>query len=224
MRINWIELRNKKTGLTLKKAEFGMVNCLQSDSPEAMQFIFEAILGASQFAQGETAHDFLDVICRINFNANHSEYLWYAKNTSGEHGETIVDEEELYHADNQMLMQRSFKALSYKGFEELPAINLEKSMLHLFNTSEVPAQVTTAFRHVVYYHPQPEQAAEMLTELAALPHGTLILLDGQAFTEPWDITELAAARNDVQIIAANCTVAGIPVLQVTQKGKMIGCK
>ena len=224
MRINWIELRNKKTGMTLKKTEFGMVNCLESDSSEAVQFIFEAILGASQFAQGETAHGFLDVICRIDFNANHREYLWYAKNTAGENGETIVDEEELYDADNQMLMQRSFKELIYAGYGELPFINLSKSMLHLFDTSEVPHQVNTALGHVVCYRPQDEQTAQVLAEIAALPHGTLVLLDGQLLAEPLDITEVITKRSDVQIISANCIAADANVLQVTRKGKMIGCK
>ena len=224
MRINWIELRNKKNGMTLKKTEFGMVNCLESDSPEAVQFIFEAILGASQFAQGETAHGFLDVICRIDFNANHREYLWYAKNTAGENGETIVDEEELYDADNQMLMQRSFKELAYAGYGELPFINLNKSMLHLFNTSEAPSQISAALGHVVYYRPQDGQIAQVLAEITTLPHGTLVLLDGQLFAEPLDITTVSTERNDVQIIAFNCIAADAAVLQVTIKGKMISCK
>ena len=224
MRINWIELRNKKTGMTLKKVEFGLINCLESESPEAVQFIFEAILGASQFAQGETAHNFLDVICRINFNANHQEYLWYAKNTAGENGETIVDEEELYDADNQMLMQRSFKELSYEGYGELPFINLTKSMLHLFNTSEVPAQVSAALSHIVYYRPQTTETAAVLAEIAALAHGTVVLLDGQLLAEPLDLTAVTEARSDVQIIAVKCTADKVSNRQVTIKGKMIGCK
>ena len=224
MRINWLELRHKKTGMTLKKVQFNTVNCLSGESSEAISFIFDAILGTSQFAQGSTLPGFLDVICRINFNANHREYLWYAKNTAGEQGETIVDEEELYDADNQMLLRRSFRELSYEGFGELPAINLEKSMLYLFNSSEIPALVTSAFSHVLYYRPEPGQAPALLDELKTLPHGMLVLLDGRALSHPLDISSLVTARDDLQIIAANCTAADTVPLQVTLKGKMIGCK
>ena len=224
MRINWLELRNKKTGMTLKKVQFNTVNCLSGESSEAISFIFDAVLGTSQFAQGKTLPGFLDVICRINFNANHREYLWYAKNSAGEQGETIVDEEELYDSDNQMLLRRSFQELSFAGFGELPAINLEKSMLYLFNSSEIPALITSAFSHISYHYPQPEQASALLDELKTLPHGMLVLLDGRALSQPLDLSPLVTARNDLQIIAANCTAADTVPLQVTLKGKMIGCK
>lgn len=224
MRINWIELRNKKTGMTLKKAQFDAINCLSGEEVEAIPFIFDAILGAAQFAQGEIGHGFSDVICRINFHANHHEYLWYAKNTTDETGRIIVDEEELYDADNQMLLRRSFQECSYQGFEQLPAINLEKSMLYLFNASDTPAQITAAFSHVFYYRPHQETNDEILTQLKSLPHGMAVLLDGTYLAEPLDLSPLATARKDLQIIATHCLAEGSSPRLVDCKGKMIGVK
>lgn len=224
MQINWIELRNKKTGMTLKKTVFPKTACLSGDSTEAIAFIFAAIKGAASFAQGQTDDNFLNVICRINFSANHKEYLWYAKNTADDQNTTIVDEEELYDQNNQMLMRRSFKEMTYEGYSELPNINLEKSMLYLFNTNDIPAEVIAAFSHIYYYAPTTETTNALLSELEQLPHGMAVLIDGTALTTPLDLTAIAMARKDLQLITSNCHIEHTAPLVVTLKGKMIGCK
>lgn len=222
MQINWIELRNKKSGVTLRKTTFNKVNCLNGDDA-AIDFIFNTITGAAQFAVGQSSADFLDVISRIDFTAAHNEYLWFAKNTSDANGKTITDEEELYDSNSNMLMRRGFGEMTIGDDETAIPIDLTSSMLPLYkDTLPSLAAVTAAFSHINYFKATEETQETLVQIILDLPHGAVVLLDGRGLKQPFDLTLITAKRQDIQCLAANST--GGAILNVVQKGNMISCK
>lgn len=222
MQIDWIELRHKKSGLTLRKTVLDKV-CSLSGENDALDFLFRGLLGASAFAAGHTEPYFLDVICRIGFHAAHHDYLWYAKNTADEHGATITDEEELYNSNNQMVMRRSFGELTIGDEETTQPIDTAFSMLHFCRTSLPDATIVAdSFRHIHYYQLKTDELSQRLSEILTLPHGFAVLLDGRLLQAPVDLTPLMTKRSDLQLIAVNAV--GGKNLTIIKKGNMISYK
>lgn len=231
MHINWLDYKNKKTGLTIKKITFQKVNLLTSEDPTASLALLDTLTQLRNFALGIDEGRFCDAITRINFQANHQEYLWFAKNTTSQgtiynqgnlsHGTIVlVDEEELYDQDNTMLMRRGFQEVTLSGYPtQLPNINQEKSMLYLLNTTPVLEKVVKGFGHLYSYHPQDQEKLNTLELIKTHPHGAAVIIGGENLSEPWDITPLLQLRPDIQIFATNCI--GAPTTSLTLKGKAI---
>ena len=103
MKIAKMELRNKKSGFTIKPCEFAQINILKTEDKNDALAVFGSILTLKKFALGLEENANLDNISRLYFFANHHEYLWFAKTTADENGQMLVDEEEIYNADNEII-------------------------------------------------------------------------------------------------------------------------
>lgn len=225
MRIEKIELRNKKSGFMIKPCQFERVNVLASADVNDALAVLDVIKEMRKFALG-LENNYLDNISRLYFKANHHEYLWFAKTTAKEGwkvtpigtepGEVmLVDEEEIYNEDNEIIATRGFAKASLKG-EETADISEQFSLLSIFNMSEL-AEIRRAFANVYAL----EVASKgQLAQIADLPHGALVLLDGSALTEEYDLANL---REDVQILAVGSFSGGVKK-EVVRKGNALSIK
>ena len=225
MRIEKIELRNKKSGFMIKQCQFERVNVLKSAEINDCLTVLAEIGELRKFALG-LENNYLDNISRLYFKANHHEYLWFAKTTAQEGwqpnadgmkaGEVlVVDEEEIYNGDNEIIATRGFAKASLKG-EETADINEQLSILSVFNMSELN-EIRRAFSNV---HRLKIDNIEQLAQIADLPHGALVLLDGSNLKESYNLDNL---REDVQILAVGNFTGGISK-EVVRKGNALSIK
>lgn len=215
MKISKMELRNKKSGFTIKPCSFEQVNILKSEDANDALAVLESILMLRKFALGLEKDADLDNISRLYFWANHHEYLWFAKTTLNGEGQMLVDEEEIYNADNEIIATRGFAQAAIKG-SEVPDINVTRSLIDIFGISEVE-DIRKGMENI--YFLRINSAAE-LEKLSELPHGALALLDGREAKESVD---LSAVRNDVQILAVGNFIGGTEK-HLTRKGQSIAIK
>ena len=225
MHIEKFELRNKKSGFMIKQCQFERLNVLKSaDEKDALAILTE-IRELRKFALG-LENNYLDNISRLYFKANHHEYLWFAKTTSQEGwkaaldgmepGEAmVVDEEEIYNEDNEIIATRGFAQASLKGVET-PEINEQLSLLCLFNLSELK-EIRRGFANIFSLKVTNK---EQLAKISELPHGALVLLEASQMAEEFDLDTL---RQDVQIIAVGQFTGGA-IKEVVRKGNALSVK
>lgn len=219
MFITQLEYREKRTATNWKRIKFPLQVNLTAEDAQLPQRLLTIIGSLPAFGSNAPQHSFTDAICRVTFQAAHSEYMWFAKSTVQD-GQLLVDEEELYDQDNTMLMRRAFGELTV-GDQPVEAIPVEQSMLAQHPESEALQALQRAFQRVQHYQLTDANLADNWQQIQAAPHGTLLLLDGSALSAPLDLSPLTS-RQDVQVIATGCT--GLPAeLSITQKGKMISC-
>ena len=71
MKIAKMELRNKKSGFTIKPCEFAQINILKAEDKNDALAVFGSILTLKKFALGLEENANLDNISRLYFFANH---------------------------------------------------------------------------------------------------------------------------------------------------------
>ena len=225
MHIEKFELRNKKSGFMIKQFQFERLNILKSADEKDALAILAVIRELRKFALG-LENNYLDNISRLYFKANHHEYLWFAKTTSQEGwkaaldgmepGEAmVVDEEEIYNEDNEIIATRGFAQASLKGVET-PEINEQLSLLCLFNLSELK-EIRRGFANIFSLKVTNK---EQLAKISELPHGALVLLEASQMAEEFDLDTL---RQDVQIIAVGQFTGGA-IKEVVRKGNALSVK
>ena len=215
MKISKMELRNKKSGFTIKPCEFARVNILKAEDANDAMAVLESILLLRKFALGLEKNSNLDNISRLYFFTNHHEYLWFAKTTSDETGRMLVDEEEIYNADNEIIATRGFAQATINA-KETPNINVSRSLIDIFGISEIE-DIRKGMENVHFFS---IAAANETEKLAALPHGALVLLDGRSLNESVDLSNI---RSDVQILAVGNFCGGTEKA-LTRKGKSLAIK
>lgn len=215
MKITKLELRNKKSGFTIKPCEFERVNILKAEDINDATAIFDSILMLRDFALGMKQDNNLDNISRLYFYANHHEYLWFAKTTEQD-GQMLVDEEEIYNADNEIIATRGFATATIKDVE-MPKINVKRSLIDIFGFEEV-VDIQKGMANI--YEIKIISAAQLKAEIDKLPHGALVLLDGRELKESVDLSEL---RSDVQILAVGNFCGGAEK-NITRKKQCLSIK
>lgn len=215
MKIAKMELRNKKSGFTIKPCEFAQINILKAEDQNDALAVFESILTLKKFALGLEENANLDNISRLYFFANHHEYLWFAKTTADENGQMLVDEEEIYNADNEIIATRGFAQAAIRG-AELPEINVCRSLIDIFGIPEIE-DIRKGLTNI--YALSIASSAD-LAKLNDLPHGALALVDGSGLNENVD---LSGVRSDVQILAVGSFTGGVEKT-LTRKGQNIAIK
>lgn len=226
MKIEKMELRNKKSGFMIKPCEFERVNILAAEDTADALMVLENIREMRKFALG-LENNYLDNISRLYFSANHHQYLWFAKTTAQEGlkpcpcGQMaartmVVDEEEIYDENNEIIATRAFAQAALHG-EETPEINDGRSLIDIFNMPEI-AEIRRAFANI--YWRKVTDDAGLAQETANLPHGALLLLDGHELGACCDLSGL---REDIQIMAAG-NFSGGTVKQIVRKGQALSIK
>lgn len=215
MKITKLELRNKKSGFTIKPCEFDRVNIFRAEDINDAVAVFESIIMLRDFALGLKQDNNLDNISRVYFYANHHEYLWFAKTTEQD-GQMLVDEEEIYNADNEIIATRGFAKATIRDVE-MPEINVKRSLVDIFGFAEV-ADIQKGMANI--YELKADSLAQIAAEIDKLPHGALVLLDGRALTE---CVDLNALRTDVQILAMGDFTGGVEKT-ITRKKQCLSIK
>lgn len=222
MFLTQLEYREKPTATNWKRICFPQKVTLVSEDTQLPVHLLHIIAALPAFGRNQAQHGFADAISRMTFQAAHSEYMWFAKSTTQD-GALLIDEEELYDQDSNMLMRRAFGKMTLFASlndETNETIPVNESMLAQHPELEVLQKLQQAFQRVTYHKLTDDTAQQILSQLPKVQHGTLILLDGSQLSAPLDVSALAQ-RNDVQIIATGCS--GLTEMTITKKGKMISC-
>lgn len=220
MYFNWIETRNKITGITWKKAEFDRYNLLSSDDSALPQALLQLIHGMQHFALNQQPEQYANTISRTSFRAAHEEFLWFAKSTANDQG-FAIDEEELYDQQNNMLMRRGFGEMTI-GDGPIQPLDQTQSMLYVQRELTAPAKILQAFSHIHYLQPTDATLGDALSQILQSAHGQVFLLDGSKLSVPVDLTAVLAQKPASQLFATNCS--NPPTIVINAKGKMLTCQ
>lgn len=221
MFITQLEYREKPTATNWKRITFAKHVNLTSDDAALPVRLLHIIAALPAFGRNDAQHGFADAISRMTFQAAHQQFMWFAKSTTQD-GALLVDEEELYDSGDVMLMRRAFGEMTIfttPDTSDSEAIPVHESMLVQHPELDVLKKLQHGFALVQFHQLTDDTAQDILAQVSAAPHGTLILLDGSQLSAPLDVS--AAKRSDLQIIATGCT--GLDTMTITRKGKMIAC-
>ena len=219
MFITQLEYREKLTATNWKRITFPLrVNFVSEDCSLPVHLL-QIIAALPNFGRNVQNHGFADAISRMTFRAAHNEFMWFAKSTTQD-GKLLIDEEELYDQDSNMLMRRAFAELTIGDAptEEMP---IAQSMLTQHAELEVLQKLQNAFQRVQFYKATAENKDTLLQQIITAQHGTLILLDGSQLDAPLNLSA-TAEHKDIQLITTNC--AGLLDMTITKKGNMISCQ
>lgn len=218
MRITQLEYREKSTLNTWRRITFPVKANLVSEEAALPSTLLDMLGSLAAFACNRP-NNFTNGISRMTFRVAHEEYMWFAK-TGIEDGVSFIDEEELYNQDNVMLMRRAEEHMAINE-QTVDPIPVNETMLIQHPELEVLQKLQKAFGAVQYHVLRDDTCAGIVEQIAALPHGALVLLDATALSTPLDVSALAD-REDIQLLTAGCT--GLPAFTITKKGRMISCQ
>ncbi len=216
MFLTQLEYREKTTATNWRKMQFEkQMNFTSEDATLPVQLL-HIIASLASFGADKPNHRFADGIARMTFKAVHKQFMWFCKSSLKE-GNLLIDEEELYDDGDTLLMRRAFEAFTLDD-QEAGTIHINQSMLAQHQELELLQKLQHGFSRVLYLQPIDDTITDTSAQMTAVPHGTMILLDGSRLSQPFDVSSFAQ-REDIQLLTINCT--GIPTYELQRKGKNI---
>ncbi len=216
MFLTQLEYREKTTATNWRKIQFKKQMNLTSEDAALPAQLLQIIASLAAFGADKPNHQFTDGIARVTFKAVHKQFMWFCKSSLKE-GSLLIDEEELYDDGDTLLMRRAFKEFTLDD-KEAGTIAVDQSMLAQHQELELLQKLQHGFSRVLYLQPTDDTIADASAQMTAVPHGTMILLDGSRLSQPFEVSSFAQ-REDIQLLTANCT--GIPTYELQRKGKNI---
>ena len=178
MFITQLEYREKTTATNWRKIQFAKQMNFASEDAALPSQLLQMILSLAEFGANKEQHSFADGIARVRFQAAHQEYMWFCKSTIQDEA-LLIDEEELYDSGDTLLMRRAFEEWTIDD-KEAGTIPVNDTMLVQNPQMEILQKLQHGFQRVYYAKLADDTTAEIIEQLRALQHGTMVLLDGSA--------------------------------------------
>lgn len=231
--IHWIEARHKGTGKMIKHSDFDRITCITSDNPDHLTVFFEYLVALRDMATGARRHTFLDYISRTLVETPEGNLLWYCKTEDGKkkvlssHGklaevtEALIDEEEIYAADESLILSRNPQGAQMMEDQSFIPLNPSVSTVAALGHEDAQA-LYEAFSKIVVLTIPAQGPQALIDEFAKLDDQSIVLLNGIGHDQAWDIDRLIdQVSEDVQILAFGCQAQAHPARALVEGRKNI---